>query len=104
MRGFVNRRDRLKWENVHYPDGETKVPGGDVVIDPETEETLTDALAGIDNDISGLDDRISVLENEFGNTGELLEIRSGVDSPSITGTSITITVEENRLRKGTKKK
>lgn len=96
-RGFVNRRDRFKWENMHYPEGETKVPGGDVVIDPETEETLTDALTDIDN-------RISVLENEFGNTGELLEIRSGVDYPSITGTSITITVEENRSRKGTKKK
>lgn len=98
-RGFVNRRDQFKWENVHYPDGETKVSGGDVIVDPESQETLSEALTDIDN-------RISILENEFGNTGELLSVRASVDAPAISGSSITITVDESNVRskKGAKKR
>lgn len=97
-RGFVNRRDRFKWENMHYPEGETKPSGQDVIVDPDSGETLDDAL-------TDLDQRISILENEFGNTGELLQIRSSVDAPAISGSSITITVDpEQRGKKGAKKK
>lgn len=40
-RGFVNRRDRFRWDNVHFPDGENPLSSDSVTYDGQT---LTQAL------------------------------------------------------------
>lgn len=50
-RGFVNRRDRFKWDNLHAPEGEYPVNASSVIT--EAGPTLEDILTSIHRSASG---------------------------------------------------
>ena len=75
-------------------------------MDPEQGTTLNDSLESIGEDLTALDDRLSVLEQEFGNTGEVVRITEGADAAPGSRVSITITEEAPaaNAKKGRSKK
>lgn len=84
-RGFVNKRDRFKWDNVHEPEGEFPVQASNVVTGED--ETLDEALTALDDRIDQTQEDIAaalyVTGTVTGAAGAAAEITDGAEGSKL---------------------
>lgn len=90
-RGFVNKRDRFKWDNVHEPEGEFPVQASNVVTGED--ETLDEALTALDDRIDQTQEDMAaalyVTGTVTGSSGVAVEITDGQEGSKLLKCLVT---------------